>query len=127
MTTAVFDASALLAILFEERGGDRASALLIGGLVSAVNLSEVVAKMSERGAARDRTGAVLRDLGLTAVPFSEADALEAGWLRGATRPVGLSFGDRACLALARRDAGLLVTADRTFAELDFGVAVEVIR
>ena len=59
--------------------------------------------------------------------FGEAEALEAGWLRTVTRAAGLSLGDRACLALARREALPVVTADRAWQQLALDVPVELIR
>ena len=45
----------------------------------------------------------------------------------ATRGLGLSFGDRACLALAQRLGGTALTADRSWARLELDIRVEVIR
>ncbi len=45
----------------------------------------------------------------------------------ATQPLGLSLGDRACLALALGRQIPAVTADRTWARLKIGVPVQVIR
>ena len=41
--------------------------------------------------------------------------------------LALSFGDRACLALARRLGLPALTAERAWAELDLGIPVEVFR
>ena len=59
---------------------------------------------------------------------SERELLNAQ-LRAATRELGLSLGDRACLALARGLQATAVTADRAWAELAeaTGVRIEVIR
>jgi PIN domain nuclease of toxin-antitoxin system len=40
---------------------------------------------------------------------------------------GLSLGDRACLALARMRRLPAVTADRAWARLDLGIAIELVR
>ena len=61
------------------------------------------------------------------LPFTGEDALEVARLRGLTRAHGLSFGDRACLALARRLGLPALTAERAWAELDLGIPVEVLR
>ena len=68
-------------------------------------------------------------LGMEAVPLSVEQAQLSAALRLATRAIGLSLGDRACLALAR-DRGLpAVTAERRWPDVaeDAGVVVEVIR
>jgi ribonuclease VapC len=61
------------------------------------------------------------------LPFTREDALEVARLRALTRAYGLSFGDRACLALARRLGLPALTAERAWAELDLGIPVEVLR
>jgi PIN domain nuclease of toxin-antitoxin system len=61
------------------------------------------------------------------VPFDEELARGAGALRPATKSLGLSLGDRACLALAQREGLPVLTADRAWAKLAVGVEVKVIR
>ncbi len=62
---------------------------------------------------------------MTAFEAEQAD--EAARLRPPTRSVGLGLADRACLALARRLDVPTVTADRTWAALDLGVEIVMIR
>ena len=61
------------------------------------------------------------------VPFDAELAYRAGMLRSATRPAGLSLGDRACLALAERLGLPALTADRAWGALQVGIPVDVIR
>jgi PIN domain nuclease of toxin-antitoxin system len=123
----VLDSSAVLAIVFSEPGEERALELCANAVISSVNLSEAAAKMSERGFEPDETRVLLNGLRVTVASFDEEGAYEAGRLRRTTRDAGLSFGDRACLALALREALPVATGDRAWATLDLGVAVEVIR
>ncbi|MBP7000993.1 type II toxin-antitoxin system VapC family toxin [Amaricoccus sp.] len=123
----VLDASAVLAIVFGEPGGDRVVDLIERGVVSTVNLSEAAAKMNERGLDDDEVERTLEALPLELAGFGAAEAYAAGRLRAATRGAGLSFGDRACLALALREALPVATADRAWKTLDLGVDVEIIR
>jgi ribonuclease VapC len=123
----VLDASALLAIVFGEPGEERALEIVERGMVSTVNLSEAAAKMNERGLDEGETERLLGALGFDLAAFGEAEAYAAGRLRAATRGAGLSFGDRACLALALREALPVATADRAWTTLDLGVSVELIR
>ena len=80
-----------------------------------------------RAPARSRPAEQLESYGLAIRPFDESLALEAGFLRTSTRQYGLSLGDRACLALALREGAPVVTADRTWANLDLGIDIRVIR
>jgi PIN domain nuclease of toxin-antitoxin system len=54
-------------------------------------------------------------------------ARQTGALRPATKALGLSLGDRACLALARRERLPILTADRSWAKLDLGIPIKVMR
>lgn len=127
--SAVLDASALLAFLQREPGAGSVRAVLGGALMSTVSWTEVVQKAadSEREAAELR--AALESLGLALEPFSAAQAEIAGLLRHATRAIGLSLGDRACLALAIERGETILTADRVWERLrpEIGVGIEVIR
>ena len=130
---AVLDASALLAYLRGEPGGTRVrDQLLEGAVMSAVNLAEVASKLADWGQDPAQWLDRLRSRGLfgqalQVLPFTQEDALLVARLRPLTRPLGLSLGDRACLALASRLHLPALTADATWAGLSVGVAVEVIR
>jgi ribonuclease VapC len=131
--TAVLDASALLALLKGEPGAERvAEALERGAYLSAVNLAEVLSKLADWGEDPAEAQARMAQVGLLGaavevLPFTGEDALEVARLRALTRAYGLSFGDRACLALAWRLGLPALTAERAWAELDLGIPVEVLR
>ena len=129
MSEAVVDSSAILAYLRSERGGLHVEQVLAAGaVVSAVNLSEVVAKLTEAGTSEEVIRATLSGLDFDSVAtFDIYDAYLAGLLRPKTRRAGLSLGDRACLALAHRLGLPVLTADAAWAQLDLGIAVTVIR
>ena len=127
MADIVLDASAVLAHLRGETGGDVVVERLAGGLVCTVNLTEVVQKLVEDGLSDIDIRAAMDDLAFAVVEFDETLAFAAGLLRRPTRSKGLSLGDRACLALARRENLPVLTADRVWAELDLGVEVVLIR
>ena len=123
----VFDSSALLAITFEEEGAEVAARALNDGIISAVNAAEVITRYIDLGASEDDARASLSAFGLEIRPFDEALAITAGLMRTSTRKLGLSLGDRACMALAIREQARVLTADRAWATLDLGVEVELIR
>jgi len=122
-----FDASALLAVLNREPGAERAAPLLDGAVMSAVNWSETLQKAAVHGVDADGLRADIEGLGVTLVPYTIDDAEETARLWPPTRAAGLSLGDRACLALAVREALLAVTTDRSWATLSLDVRVHVIR
>lgn len=70
MNKVVMDASAILALLNQEKGSEEIAKYIDQAVISTVNLSEVIAKLAE-----------------------------AGILRPLTKSIGLSFDDRACLVL----------------------------
>jgi PIN domain nuclease of toxin-antitoxin system len=123
----VLDSSALLAVLFREPGAETVSHRLTEALMSAVNLSEVTARMVERGVALEKAVEILTHQPLVVMPFDADQAYVAASLRSTTRKLGLSLGDRACLALALRHGVPVLTADQLWAKADVGVTVEVIR
>lgn len=129
----MLDASALLAYIDDEPGADVVEERLPeGALVSAVNWAEVLSKLAERGVSIDRMRAELTESGvlgqsLEIRPFTEGDAVIAGELRPATRRLGFSLADRACLALAVRSGLAVLTADRAWVEAPLPVDVELVR
>lgn len=123
----VFDSSALLAISFGESGAERAARGLKDGMMSAVNVAEVISRYVDQGASKEEARVSLQAFGLEIRPFDETQAMAAGLMRTATQKLGLSLGDRACLALAVQEGATVFTADRTWAALDLEVDVELIR
>lgn len=123
----VFDSSALLAISFGEAGAERAARGLKDGMMSAVNVAEVISRYVDLGASEEEARDFLQAFGLEIRPFDETQAITAGLLRTATQKLGLSLGDRACLALAVQEGATVFTADRTWAALDLEIEVELIR
>jgi PIN domain nuclease of toxin-antitoxin system len=125
--TVVLDASAVLALLHREPGADRVAEALPRAAVSSVNWSEVLQKTIARGISIEGMRDDLQALGLRIVAFGSEDAEVAALLRSKTRHLGLSLGDRACLATGIRERARVLTADRSWARLDIGVKVEALR
>lgn len=128
MNRVVLDASALLALLNQEPGADKLTPQLLGiAASSTVNLAEVQAKLVLRGMnpndAWEATLAPVRE----AVDFTTEHAQLAGTLVSQTRPLGLSLGDRACLALALTLKAPVYTTDKSWKSLKFGIHIHVLR
>lgn len=124
---AVLDSSALLAVLLGERGSDRVIPILEGGLLSTVSLVEVHTRMISLGAATAHAWSRILNFRCEICPLTETQARIAAELVTATRPYGLSLGDRTCLALAIERKAAVYTTDRAWKGLNLGIEVEAIR
>ena len=131
--TSVLDASALLAYLQGEPGAEVvAEALVQAAAISAVNWAEVLSKLAERGQDPDTVATHLTEQGLLdkailVYPVDEILARTIAKLYLPTRPLGLSLGDRACLALAMNLGLPALTTERAWDNLNLGVNVRRIR
>lgn len=127
----VLDASALLAYVYGEPGAETVEAALSEAVIHAVNFAEVLSRLAERGSSPEDSLGVLEAAGvmklLTVDLGTVEDSLNAARLRPLTKSAGLSLGDRYCLALAQRLGVPALTADRQWAVLNIGIAVQVIR
>ncbi|MDO8750433.1 MAG: type II toxin-antitoxin system VapC family toxin [Dehalococcoidia bacterium] len=127
MAKVVLDASALLTLFQGEPGSELVAQQIADAAISALNLSEVVAKLAEKGLSETGVRDSLAALDLEVVDFDREQAFVAGFLRPGTRNLGLSLGDLGCLSLARGLGLPVLTADRSWRELNVGVEVRVIR
>lgn len=115
----VIDTSALLAMLWQEPGWETVIQALEAGdcRMSVVNLAEFVSKVHERQPDTEQIATLLEELCLHVVDYDREQAMATGLLRAITRPLGLSLGDRACLALAQQLNAPVLTADRPWLAL----------
>ena len=122
------DASAILAVLFDEHGADASEqGISDGAAMSAINVAEVLTRLVDFGADLDDAWEAFASLPITVIDADANLAVEMARLRPITRAAGLSLGDRACLALGRLRGEPVLTADRRWATLDLGVEVRLIR
>jgi len=128
VTQVVLDASAILAFMRAEPGGNSvATQVIAGASAGTVNLAEVATKLIDGG---DDPAAVWLDLLSyfpSPEPFTADQAQIASNLIRKTRSLGLSLGDRACLALAISLGRPAWTADRSWKKLSPGIPIHVIR
>lgn len=127
MIAEVLDSSAVLAVVLNEPGANLVKTGVKGVGISAVNLTEVISKLCDQLFSKEQIGLIVGGLDLEVAPFDESQAIAAGHLRAANRHKGLSLGDRACLALAIREKATVLTADRSWSNLDLGIEIKVIR
>jgi PIN domain nuclease of toxin-antitoxin system len=127
----VLDASAVLAVLQQEPGDDRVLAAMENPsdhiAISSVNLCEVTTKLVREGATRAEVNSSISPFRRYVVDFDYLQAQGAGELYRETKSLGLSLGDRACLALASSTRATVWTTDRAWKKLKIGVRVELIR
>ena len=124
----VMDASALLALMQDERGGDVVNGLIVEHecVASSVNIVEVGTRLVDKGLAPVHLARTLKELDVQTIDFDLEQALLSASLRVTTRQAGLSLGDRACLALAQLMKGTAVTADSAWVDVADAVGVEVL-
>ncbi len=124
----MLDASALLGVLNGEVGADKLTLeLLTTAACSTVNLAEVQSKLVDRGLSPESAWAAALVPIEEAIPFTAEQAKTAGSMIAETRRLGLSLGDRACLALALALHTPVYTAARSWKNLKLGVRIHVIR
>jgi PIN domain nuclease of toxin-antitoxin system len=122
------DSSALLALLNHEAGAEQITPELLSlGTCSTVNLAEVQGKLVCYGVDPEEAWQTLLSLIAAPVAFTADHARIAGGLIRRTHSLGLSLGDRACLALGIALKADVYTADRAWGSLRIGIRVHVIR
>ncbi len=128
MNRVALDASALLAILNQEPGAEKlTTGLLSAAVISTVNLAEAHSKLVGRGLRPDDAWEAALSPVHEAVPFTSEHAKLAGDLVAQTHPLGLSLGDRACLALGLALKAPVYTADKSWKKLKVGARIHIIR
>ena len=105
----VFDASAVLALIQVETGCEDLEPLQPDALVSAVNVSEVLARLVNRGMTPREAQASFDSLHLVMTPFEPSMAFQS--VQFVRR--GVSLGDRCFLAACVHGSGW--TSDRSLA------------
>lgn len=133
MSRVVLDSAAVLAMILNEPGGERVSALLDGidlgedvqVAISAVNWCEILSRLHRDSRIVD-TGELAALLsGVELSPFGRSLAELAASFAPANP--ALSLGDRACLALAASLKATAWTTDKAWARAKTGVQVEILR
>jgi ribonuclease VapC len=128
MSEVVFDASAILALLQNERGAEKLTdEILENAIASTVNLAEVQSKLVKKGDNPDEAWKDTLSSVTAEEPFTTEQARIAGDLIATTAKYGLSLGDRSCLALAIALKAPVYTTQQAWRNLKLGVPIHVIR
>ena len=121
----VFDSSAILAVLRAENGAEIVIEQLDFGVISAVNLGEVVQVQLRGGHHRAEIEETFGELGVSVVVVDAELAVVAAEMRATALAKGMSQADCICLALAKREGVAALTGDRKWLEVADALGVEV--
>lgn len=113
----LFDASALLILIQQENGSDQLEQVVSRALISSVNLSEVISVLIRSGTTKEIANEIIKSSITDVIPFTQAEAELAGELISQTKSLGLSLGDRACIATSIIHNLELYTADQAWQKL----------
>jgi len=116
-----------MALLRAEPGADTVAKALDDAVISAVNYSEILKKTIERGGDSEPVAAFIRSLSVAIIPFDEQLAVTSAGLYPQTKEHGMSFADRACLALGIQRRAVVLTSERKMGPLNLPIKVTVIR
>lgn len=128
MTSAVLDASAVLALIRSEPGGDKVAEHVGQAAISAVNLQEVIKELLVSELDEPTIRDLLGELRLDVRAHDTDAAYAAAALHAQTREFGRGLGDRSCMALALHLGLPAITADREWRKVKVrGLKIEQIR
>jgi PIN domain nuclease of toxin-antitoxin system len=124
----ILDASALITLLSEEKGNETVASVLPKSVMSSVNIAEVAKFLIEkRNLNKEEVSNIIQSLIETIIPFDTQLALISADIVSHTKALGLSLGDRACLALAISTGYTVYSSDRIWSKLDLGCKIVLIR
>jgi ribonuclease VapC len=125
----VLDASALIATLLGEPGGDQVEAILLdpdrAKIMSTLNWSETFDRLLREGYSETEVDLLLAPLNVELIDFTRHLARIAAAFR--IKAPSLSLGDRACLAVAFDEHALAWTADRQWSRAKLPVRIRFVR
>jgi ribonuclease VapC len=121
------DASALLAFMFRESGHEQVAEVIEESCLSTVNLAEVLGRFVRDGHNSAAVLTRLQSMAIELVPLSVSHAAPIAEMLPKTQALGLSLGDRACLALAAAREIPALTADQSWVKADIGIGIQLIR
>ena len=128
MTSAVLDASDVLALIRDEPGGNKVAEYVGRAAISAVNLQEIVKELLVSGLDEPVIRELLDELRLDVCPHDADAAYAAAALHEQTKQFGRGLGDRSCLALALSLGVAALTADTEWLKVKVkGLKVELLR
>ena len=122
----VVDASALLAVANNEPYTPELPTLFANSIITTFNLAEAVSKMIiQDNADPASTWSYLGNFIQNHYPLDDELSYEAIMITKLTKPLGLSLGDRYCLALGKILACPVYTADKAWKKLERSLNIKI--
>lgn len=120
MNKVVLDASALLALINNEKGAEKIEPLIGNTLMCSVNVTEVASKVYDLLGNNNEELCKLsvEPFLYSIIDFDKSLCYSAAALKALTKHKGLSLGDRACIATGLYFDLPVYTADKVWGELD---------
>ncbi len=125
----ILDASALIALLAEEKGFETIEKLLPKSIMSSVNVAEVAKFLLTKDLIdKQNLKTLINQLIDEVIPFDTSQALTNAEIYLITKQYGLSLGDRACISLALNTGYKVYTTDKIWNKLNIpNLNINVIR
>lgn len=119
MSKVILDASALLALINNEKGADKVEPLIGRIIMSSVNIAEVASKVYDTLGQydEDKCKLSIEPFVNTIVDFDKSLAFIAASIRAKLQDKSISLGDRACLATAIQLELPVYTADKAWSKI----------
>lgn len=128
MNRVILDASALLALINNEKGAEKVEPLIGRAVMSSVNVTEVAGKVYEILGNEEQCKLAIEPFISSIIAFDKVQCYIAASLKSQTKHKGLSLGDCACLAAALHMGLPVYTADKVWAELNIpNIEIHLIR
>ncbi len=123
----IFDASALLALIQEEKGAEIVKPLLKDSIMLTINVAEVLTTLQNVGIPPDDATEYISLFISELVDFDLEQARAVANLYPQVKTKSLSLGDRACLTLGAMYKAPIYTTDKAWNELESLLEIHLIR
>ena len=125
----VLDASAIIALINKEPGWEIVRDVLPYSLMSSVNVAEVAKFLIHyNNYNKDEARLIIEQIIDEIINFSPKQAYISAEIFSETKNLGLSLGDRSCLALAIDSECPVYTADQIWKKLELDkISIKIIR
>lgn len=127
MSKVVLDASALFALLDQEKGADKVKSYINQSVMSSVNYAETIMLLLRSGHSLEQAETIIKSVLFDIIDFNSEQAQLAAVIRVDGKHCGISLGDSACLALAVYLNVPVLTADTVWKKLKLDLDIIFIR